>query len=79
MLVYGEFDPWSTHQIPLGAALDSYTYVAPGGNHGARLGTLAAADKAKALQTLSRWLDSPVVVAPMLRAEVEAPEPRVPR
>jgi hypothetical protein len=79
MLVYGEFDPWSTHQIPLGRARDSYTYVAPGGNHGARLGTLAAADKTKALQTLSRWLDRAVVVSPMLRAEVGDPEPRVPR
>lgn len=79
MLVYGELDPWSTHQIPLGRAVDSYVYVAPGDNHFARLGTLAAADKQRALDTLTRWLRRAVVATPHARADLEPPEPRVPR
>jgi hypothetical protein len=79
MLIYGEFDPWSSNLVPLGHAVDSYTYIAPGGNHGAGLGKLSVGDQARALATLSRWLQHPVVRNPPLRGEPEEPLRRVPR
>ncbi len=79
MLVYGAFDPWSTHQIPLGGANDSFTYVVEGGNHTARLGLLSTGDREAALVTLERWLGRTRVNTPHLLPERDAPEPRVPR
>jgi hypothetical protein len=56
MYVYGELDPWSSGAYDLGAAADSFKFIAPGGNHGSGIGDLKAADKEMALSTLERWL-----------------------
>jgi PS-10 peptidase S37 len=79
MLVYGEFDPWSARKIPLGRATDSYAYVVPAGNHGARLSSLAPDDQTKAFVTLNGWLDRQPVGMPKRRQVVEPAPPRFPR
>ena len=55
MLIYGQNDPWTAGAAELGAATDSYKYIAPGGNHGASITTLTDADKAMATATVLRW------------------------
>jgi PS-10 peptidase S37 len=80
MLVYGEFDPWSSRTFELGQARDSFKFFEPGGNHGARIGTLSPTDKALAISTLERWLKTPLVVQPTKKADPEEePLIRVPR
>jgi hypothetical protein len=80
MLVYGEFDPWSARTFELGQARDSFKFFEPGGNHRARIGTLASEDKALAIATLERWLKTTLVVPPMKKADPdEDPLIRVPR
>ena len=56
LLVYGERDPWTAGAVDLGAATDSFRFLAPGKNHGgATLANLAAADRAAAEAALRRW------------------------
>ncbi|HVV88494.1 MAG TPA: S28 family serine protease [Kofleriaceae bacterium] len=68
LLIYGERDPWSAGAVTLGDATDSFEYVAPGGNHGSSIRTLAPADAAAATATVMRWaglgarVDGPPVV-----------------
>lgn len=56
MLIYGARDPWTAGAVELGAATDSFKYVAPAGNHGASIASLAGADKSAATATVMRWL-----------------------
>lgn len=58
MLIYGQNDPWSAGAVDLGAASDSYKFIAPGGNHGSSIGDLAAGDQALAVETVLRWVGS---------------------
>lgn len=60
IFVYGEFDPWSAGRFDLGAATDSYRFIAAGRNHGAVLGQLTSAEQQTAVETLERWLDAKV-------------------
>ncbi|HEV2781193.1 MAG TPA: S28 family serine protease [Actinophytocola sp.] len=54
LFVYGANDPWGAEPFhPSGN--DSYTYTAPGSNHGANISRLTAADNAAATATLRRW------------------------
>lgn len=77
LLVYGQLDPWSANTFDLGAPRDSFELFVAGGNHGARIGLLSTADKKTATLALERWLGTPVVVTPMLRAQPDdAPERR---
>jgi hypothetical protein len=55
MFIYGEFDPWTGGAFELGDALDSYTFVDPGGTHGAYIATLEPDDQAQVLDIISRW------------------------
>ncbi len=68
MFIYGEFDPWSAGKFELGAATDSFVYVAPGRNHGSNLSALAATDKTAALATITRWMGAPITNPPALVA-----------
>jgi hypothetical protein len=68
MFIYGEFDPWSAGKFELGAAKDSFVFVAPEKNHGARLAQLAGPDKQSALATLTRWMGAPITMPPALQA-----------
>jgi len=56
MLIYGQNDPWSSGQVDLGAATDSFKYISPAGNHGSSIGTLAQPDQDEASATVLRWL-----------------------
>ncbi len=66
MFVYGEDDPWTAGKFEIGAAKDSMLFVAPGANHGANLRVLAPSDRARAVETLTRWMNAPLVPPPAL-------------
>jgi hypothetical protein len=54
LFVYGSNDPWGAEPFhPSGK--DSYTYTAPGANHGANISRLTPADAAAARATVQRW------------------------
>ena len=55
MLIYGQNDPWSAGAVSLGNATDSFKFIAPGGNHGSSIATLATADQDTAVATVLRW------------------------
>ena len=55
MLIYGQNDPWSAGAVDLGAATDSFKYIAPGGNHGSSIASLATDDANAATATVMRW------------------------
>ncbi|MBK9034882.1 MAG: aminopeptidase [Myxococcales bacterium] len=55
MLIYGENDPWSAGAVDLGAATDSFKFIAPGDNHGASMASLTSADTTLAVDTVRRW------------------------
>jgi hypothetical protein len=55
MFIYGEFDPWTAGAFDLGAAEDSYIFVAPAGTHGARFGRLDTDDMGEAMDILELW------------------------
>jgi hypothetical protein len=59
MLIYGQNDPWTAGAVDLGAATDSYKYIAPGANHGASIGSLSSADAVEAVAAIERWADLP--------------------
>jgi hypothetical protein len=59
MLIYGQNDPWSAGAVDIGAATDSYKYIAPGGNHGSSITNLQADDAAEARATVLRWAGLP--------------------
>lgn len=54
LFVYGANDPWGAEAFHP-SSRDSYTYTAPGTNHGANIAALKPADGAAATATLQRW------------------------
>lgn len=54
LFVYGSNDPWGAEPFHP-SNNDSYTYTAPGANHGANIARLNAADAAAARATIRRW------------------------
>ncbi|RKT82086.1 PS-10 peptidase S37 [Saccharopolyspora antimicrobica] len=73
MFVNGERDPWSAEPFELGPGTrDSYSYLVPGANHGAKIEGLPADQQAEAEQTLRRWAE---VEAPAMRSAVLDAEP----
>ncbi|MCI2421779.1 aminopeptidase [Saccharopolyspora sp. K220] len=65
MFVNGERDPWSAEPFTIGPDTeDSYSYLVPGANHGAKIAGLPAQQRAEAEATVRRWAD---VEAPALR------------
>jgi PS-10 peptidase S37 len=55
MLIYGQNDPWSAGAADLGAASDSFKYIAPNDNHGASLASLVSTDADVAVAAIRRW------------------------
>ncbi|MBX3161769.1 MAG: aminopeptidase [Deltaproteobacteria bacterium] len=55
LLIYGQNDPWTAGAVDLGAAADSFKLIAPRGNHGSTIGSLAQGDQAIALSAVRRW------------------------
>ncbi len=57
MYVYGEFDPWTAAEYPIGVnGKNTYKFSVPAGNHSANFTKLQAKDKAKAIKIISQWL-----------------------
>lgn len=54
LFVYGENDPWGAEAFTP-SRHDSHTFTAPGANHGANIGALAAPDRETATAALRRW------------------------
>ena len=52
----------------LGAATNSFVFVAPGGNHGSKISLLTAADQVTAWQAIETWVGTPRVTPPSLRS-----------
>jgi hypothetical protein len=71
MFLYGGLDPWSTRMFAPTAAHDAVRFVSPTGNHGTRITSLEAADRATATAKLEAWLGTPVLPEPndMRRAD----------
>jgi hypothetical protein len=59
MLIYGQNDPWTAGAVDLGAATDSFKFIAPGGNHGSGIGSLTTADENTAIASVLRWAGVP--------------------
>ena len=77
MFLYGEEDPWTAGAFHLGQASDSYWYEVPLGTHASLLNDLPDAQRAEAMDTLARWLDTPLSSAPL--QQVKAIRQRVMR
>ena len=56
MFIYGGFDPWTAAAYGLGNAQDSYFYMVPGGNHGARMLQLPGNQWSESMEILERWM-----------------------
>jgi hypothetical protein len=61
LFIYGENDPWSTNPFQVQSRNDSWRLFVrgTGGNHGASISRLSAADRDFALAKLEQWLDVP--------------------
>ena len=69
MFIYGEYDPWTAGKYTPGSLEnDNYLYVAPKGNHGSNVDSLSSADRAKAWDTIRRWLELPTEIAAAVTA-----------
>jgi hypothetical protein len=55
MLIYGQNDPWTAGAASLGDAMDSFKFIAPGGNHGSSIANLTSTDADTATTTVMRW------------------------
>ncbi len=78
LFVYGSNDPWGAEPFhPSGK--DSYTYTAPGANHGANIARLTPADAAAARATVKRWAGVPATAVTQrsaATAALDAPQDR---
>lgn len=64
LYVYGQNDPWGAERFRLGSgARDSYVFTVAGGNHGSKVGGLAASEKATATAAILRWAGVPAATA----------------
>ncbi|EYF07470.1 Hypothetical protein CAP_0223 [Chondromyces apiculatus DSM 436] len=77
LFIYGETDPWTAGAFEVGAAVDSYLYVAPGANHGAGILSLDDADQEAALGHLAAWTGVPVT-QPLVHASLRQRMPTPP-
>ncbi|ONI70404.1 aminopeptidase [Actinosynnema sp. ALI-1.44] len=64
LFVYGGNDPWGAEPF-VPSRRDSYTYTAPGANHGANIAALVPAERDSATAALRRWanVSAPQVVS----------------
>jgi hypothetical protein len=78
LFVYGSNDPWSAEQFHP-SSKDSYTYTAPGANHGANIAQLTAADAAAARATVLRWAGVTAPAAPRSTSALDSYNPDLER
>jgi hypothetical protein len=63
MFVYGENDPWSAEPFRLGPTThDSFLYIVPGANHGARIAGLPIEKQEEAVTAVKRWAGLPATL-----------------
>jgi hypothetical protein len=55
MLIYGQNDPWTAGAVDIGAATDSFKYIAPNGNHGSTISMLPTDERDAAMAAILRW------------------------
>jgi hypothetical protein len=77
LFVYGSNDPWGAEPFHP-SNKDSYTYTAPGANHGANIARLNPADAAAARATVQRWAGVSSAVATQ-RSALDIPDPGLER
>jgi hypothetical protein len=80
LFVYGSNDPWGAEPFhPSGK--DSFTYTAPGANHGANIARLNPADAAAARATVLRWADvtAPAAQRSASTSQLDSYDPRTER
>jgi hypothetical protein len=78
LFVYGSNDPWGAEQFHP-SSKDSYTYTAPGANHGANIAQLTAADAEAARATVRRWAGVPAPAAQRSTAALDSYHPELER
>ncbi len=58
LYIYGEFDPWSAGEFPVSeTGKDVHKYRVPKGNHGSKFTKLPDAERAEAIELLTRWFN----------------------
>ncbi|TDV44867.1 S28 family serine protease [Actinophytocola oryzae] len=77
LFVYGSNDPWGAEPFHP-SNKDSYTYTAPGWNHGSNIARLNPADAAAARATVQRWAGVPAT-APSPRSALDSRNPDLER
>ncbi|WP_283133319.1 S28 family serine protease [Rhizohabitans arisaemae] len=78
LFVNGANDPWSAEPFHP-SRRDSFTFTAPGSNHGASIARLTAADQASATTALRRWAQTGPALdarAPSFIPELDRRDPR---
>ena len=55
LFIYGENDPYTAAAFEIEGAQDTYRFIAPGENHGARILDLVPAERDQALAALADW------------------------
>jgi hypothetical protein len=65
LFVYGSDDPWGAEPF-FPSRRDSFSYIAPGGNHGSNIAALVPADRDAAASTVRRWSNA---TAPAMTAK----------
>ncbi|PKW15532.1 S28 family serine protease [Saccharopolyspora spinosa] len=72
MFVNGERDPWSAEPFQLGSGTsDSFSYLVPGANHGAKIEGLPDRQRAEAEAAVRRWADAPAPVRVLTPLDAE--------
>jgi len=74
LFIYGQNDPWTAEPFEPGpGTTDSFWYVAPGANHGARITTLVASEQVEAVDTVRGWAGlEPLASEPSFAASIES-------
>jgi hypothetical protein len=78
LFVYGSNDPWGAEAFHP-SSKDSYTYTAPGSNHGANIAQLRTADAAAARATVQRWAGVSAATVATQRSALDIPDPGLER
>lgn len=78
LFVYGSNDPWGAEPFHP-SDKDSYTYTAPGWNHGANISRLTPADAAAARATVLRWAGVSAGVTTTQRSALDLRNPDLER
>ncbi|MFD8495848.1 S28 family serine protease [Amycolatopsis sp. NPDC059657] len=68
LYIYGENDPWGVERFRPSRHHDTAVYTVPGGNHGAKIAQLPAAQAAEATAMVRRWAGLPPVAGALTQS-----------